>query len=87
MINFEKYNQENPQIYTEFKRLTNMLVSRGYKRVGSRQILEAIRWQTMISGNDDFKINNNYGAYYSRLFEKDYPWLEGIFEKRSLKIK
>jgi hypothetical protein len=40
----------------------------------------------MISGNDQFKVNNNYSADYARLFEKDFPQYAGIFMKRLMKF-
>lgn len=84
---FKKYHEENPQIYAEFKKITFQLIGRNYKRLGASLILEVIRYQTMISGNDQYKINNNYKAGYSRLFEKDFPQYEGIFLKRMIRFE
>lgn len=84
---FKLYHAENPKIYEAFRRLAFQLVDRGYNRIGARQILEVIRWETMVSGNDQYKINNNYSADYARLFEKDHPQFVGIFMKRLLKYQ
>lgn len=84
---FKKYNEENPQIYAEFRKIAFQLIGRNYKRIGARQILEVIRYHTMISGNDQFKVNNNYSADYARLFEKDFPQYGGIFMKRLMKFQ
>jgi hypothetical protein len=84
---FRKYNEENPQIYTEFRKIAFQLIGRNYKRIGARQILEVIRYHTMISGNDQFKVNNNYSADYARLFERDFPQYAGIFMKRLMKFQ
>ncbi len=84
---FKKYHEENPQIYDEFKRLAFKLINRGYKRIGARQLFEVIRYDTMITGNDGFKINNSYTSDYSRFFERDNPKYEGYFTKRLCKIE
>jgi len=87
MKSFKKYHEESPQIYTEFKRLAFQLINRGYKHIGAKQIFEVIRWQTMVSGSDEFKCNNSYTSDYARLFEKDFPLYAGIFRKRLVRIK
>lgn len=87
MKSFKQYDQENPQIYQEFKRLSRMLISRGYTHIGARQIFEVIRWETMISGNDGFKVNNSYTSDYARKFENDFPQYVGIFRKRLCKFR
>jgi len=87
MKNFEKYHNENPQIYNEFKSLAKVLISRNYKRIGAKQIFEYIRFQTMIGGNDRFKINNSYSSDYVRLFEQEHPYWNNYFEKRICKSK
>ena len=85
-ISFKKYHEDNPQIYEEFKKLAYQLIKRGYRRLGSKQIFEVIRWQTMVSGNDGFKVNNNYTSDYARLFESDHPHYAGYFSKRLCKV-
>jgi hypothetical protein len=84
---FKQYHQENPKIYEAFKRFAFQLIDRGYNKIGARQILEVIRWETMVTGNDQYKINNNYSGDYARLFEKDHPHCNGIFMKRLLKYQ
>jgi hypothetical protein len=87
MKNFQKYHAENPHIYNEFKSLANLLISRNYKHIGAKQIIEYIRFNTMITGNDRYKINNSYTSDYARLFEEEHPYLIGYFEKRICKSK
>lgn len=86
MKSFAIYNQENPQIYQEFKKITFQFIQRGYKRIGSKMICEIIRYQTMIQGDGIYKVNNVYTADYAREFEKDYPEYKGIFSKRLCRI-
>lgn len=85
MKTFPKYDQENPQVYEGFKKVAFNLINRGYKRLSSKFICEIVRYQTMISGNDGFKINNSYTADYARKFEKENPQFAGYFSKRFVK--
>ena len=87
MKNFQKYHEENKHIYEEFKKLAKMLISRNYKRIGAKQIFEYIRFQTMIIGNDGWKLNNSYTSDYARLFGEEYPHWSGYFQKRVCKSK
>lgn len=82
---FKQYHNECPQIYVEFKRLAFQLINRGYVRLGAKQIFEVIRWQTMVSGNDQYKLNNNFTSDYARMFELDHPIYVGYFTKRLCK--
>lgn len=87
MKSFLQYDRENPQIYQEFCRIAKILIKRGKKHIGAKQVCEIIRWETLISGNDEYKINNNYTSGYARKFEKEHPEYEGIFRKRHCKFQ
>lgn len=87
MLTFAQYHARNPQIYEEFKRFTFELISAGHRRLGSKQIIERIRWETMITTDGIYKVNNNYTVDYAYLFEHDYPGYAGIFAHRLRKSK
>lgn len=80
---FNEYHANNPEIFAEFCRLTLAAIERGHRRIGAQMILEVMRWKTPVSGSDGFKVNNNYGAYYSRMFEAKYPTHKGLFRFRA----
>jgi hypothetical protein len=82
-IKFATYHAENPSIYEAFKKFTFQVIQKR-KRFGARSIMERIRWDTVIEGNDAFKINDNYTAYYVRLFDKDFPEHIDFFRKRAI---
>jgi hypothetical protein len=88
-INFEdqfcQYDAENPQVYDKFKMMTLQTIGKGFKNYGAKGIVELIRWHTGVSGNDQFKINNNYTAFYARKFENEFPASNGFFRKRNSK--
>lgn len=87
MKTFKQYNQGNPQIYQEFEKIAFQLIRRGYKRLSSKFICEIVRYNSMISGNDGFKINNSYTADYARLFEMTNKQYFGYFSKRLLTLR
>lgn len=87
MKTFKQYHQENPLIYQEYKKVAYNLINRGYKRLSSKFIFEIVRYNTNVSGNDGFKINNIYTADYARMFEHDHPQFLGYFSKRLVKFK
>ena len=82
---FPPYHNDNPHIYTAFKKYTLEAINRGYKNFSAEFIFNIIRWETGISGNDKFKINNNYKAFYSRLFMNDNKQYNGFFRIRRSK--
>ena len=82
---FCAYHEENPHIYESFK--SHALRAIGTKQnFGAKAIFEIIRWNSAISGNDGFKVNNNYTSFYARLFELEHPQHEGFFRKRKSKF-
>ena len=83
----ELYHQENPEIYKTFVQFTFQVISSRRKYFGSQAIIERIRWYHAVESiSDDFKINNDMAAFYSRLFEKNYPEYKGFFRKRMSKL-
>ena len=82
---FREYHEDNPHVYGAFCRAALALIGAGRTHYGAKAIFEKIRFDSIISGNDDFKINNNYVSRYSRMFERDYPEHAGFFRKRELK--
>jgi len=80
-----KYHKENPQVWEKFKEFTLRTIEKGFTHYGSKGIFELIRWHTGTTGNDGFKVNNNYTPFYVRLFERTYPQHKGFFRKRKSK--
>ena len=84
---FDRYHQDNPQVYEAFKRLTFQLINAGRENFSASAVVERIRWGVSIGeyGPDDFKINNNYRAFYARLFHVEHPQHDGFFRTRKQK--
>lgn len=82
---FERYHKENPEICDQFKEATFALIKVGRKHFSADAILHSIRFNTVLRGGTDFKINNNYSSMYSRLFTANFPEHKDFFEQRKLK--
>ena len=80
--NFEKYDEENPQIYFLFKQFA--LQAAQYRtRYSAKSIFHRIRWETMVTAKDsEFKIDDGWISHYARKFMNEYPQLSNFFETR-----
>lgn len=79
---FEIYHAENPHVYVLFRKYAKMAKDRGYTRFSSKAIFERLRWHyAMETQGDEFKLNNNYTAFYARELSKE-PEFNGFFELR-----
>lgn len=83
---FQKFHSDNPLIYALFNKEVFRAIGNGKKKLSARTIIEFIRWNIFVETVDDrdYKINNNHIAYYARLFMKEHPEHEGLFELRSI---
>lgn len=85
MINFKKYDEENPQIWEAFIKFAKQAKARGFKNYSSKGIFEIIRWHTAVSGNEEYKLSNNYTPDYARKMMAKYPEFEGFFRLKKIK--
>lgn len=78
------FHKDNPAVETLFTKYAMDLIHRGRGKFSHGTIIERIRWEALIStSNLDFKINQNFGAFYARLFEHKNPEHKGVFERRT----
>ena len=85
MIDFASYDKENQAIWGLFVKYAIEAKEKGFKNYSAKGIFEIIRWHTGVSGNDGFKLNNNYHADYARKMMRMYPNFQGFFRTRTLK--
>ena len=84
---FPQYHKDNPHIYEAFKHHTHLAISRGFKNFSAEFVFNILRWETGISAkHDPYKINNNYKAFYSRMFMNEYPEYANFFRVRKSKF-
>ncbi len=83
---FEQFHKDNPKVYRELVSLAHQAKERGRSKIGMRMLYEVVRWNRYLRTTDkDYKLNNDYCAFYARKIVDDYPELEGLFELRNLK--
>jgi len=82
-IAFARHHEENPGVWELFQRFTLEAIRAGRAHFGAKAIMERMRWFTDIeSRGDAFKVNNNFAAFYARMFEQEFPQHAGFFRKR-----
>ena len=79
--NFEEFHKNNPEIYNLFVKFTNMATQRK-KYYSAKAIFHRIRWESMISGEGDYKIDDGWISHYARKFMDDFPQHSGFFQTR-----
>lgn len=81
---FVEFFQANPSVWRLFKQFTFDAINAGRENYSSNAIFERIRWHVDIDINTpgELKLNNNFRAYYARLFHLAYPKHSGFFRNR-----
>jgi hypothetical protein len=81
-----EWHRDNPHVYELFKAFTFQAIDRGHKRLSAWLVVNRIRWETAVETNGgDFKISNDFIAYYARLFMEEHPEFRGFFRTKPLK--
>lgn len=87
-MKFEEFHANNPHVYKLIMRFIGEAKRRGFKHYTIKGIFERVRWhmniETYATGNDEFKLNNNFTSRYVRLIEQRHPELTGFFRTREL---
>lgn len=72
---FLVYHKAKPEVWQHFERFALSVWESGRKKYGAKGIMERVRWHVEIESNnkEDFKVQNNFTAYYARIFLIKYP--------------
>lgn len=81
---FTEFHRNNPGVYQALVRLAReWIASTGQHKLGIKALYERARWEIVITtGATDFKLNNDYTAYYARLIMTQEPDLADMFNLR-----
>lgn len=83
---FTEFDNRNPEIWQMFCEFSFQLINLGFQRYSADAILHRVRWETAVRGvRDQYKINNNYSAFYARKFRETHPRYAAFFEMRRSK--
>lgn len=89
---FWNFHHANPHVYQLLVKFARQWRgARGIEaKLGIKALFERVRWETGIrrhkEGDKEFKLNNNYTAYYARLIMQQNPGLHNIFQLRKQRI-
>jgi len=80
----EKYHMEHPEVWDLFDEFTRERILKGYEHYSVNAIFERIRWESPAGadGTSQFKIGNNFRAFYARQWMKENPKYHGFFRTR-----
>lgn len=71
---FVAFHDANPTIWELYQKFALQLVGAGRKRYSSLAIMMRIRWHVEVeTKGDSVKINNDFAAYYARMFAAKFP--------------
>jgi hypothetical protein len=83
---WERYHADNPHVWATFRTFTFQLINAGREHGAVMMIVQRMRWESAVRAGADeenhFKINNNHGPFYGRLFEDTFSEHEGFFRTR-----
>ena len=74
----------SPEVWRQFERFALEVCTKG-RAIGSKAIIERVRWEAEVENNEEWKVNNNWAPYYARVFEFKHPRFSGFFQKKKLK--
>lgn len=80
---FRAFHVAHPDVWTQFKQVALQLIGRGYKHYSADGVGHIVRFNlsTSTDGHEP-KINNNYIAYYARLWRAHFPQHADFFKTR-----
>ena len=86
---FEAFHKANPQVYRMLRDMALSEVRNGYRRGSMKMLYETLRFHSRadITSRDEYRLNNNYTALYSRMLMESDPRLEGFFELRKRRAR
>lgn len=83
---FNEFHTAHPEVWTLFVRFSHEVMAAGHQHYSADAVLHRVRWEADIGfcqDADGFRINNNYSAFYARLFHREYPQHDGFFRTRT----
>lgn len=81
---FRFFDDGNPIVYHELRRLARVWVKGGHGKLGIRVLWERLRWELTVEVRtpEPVVLNNDFTALYARKLMAHEPELDGLFETR-----
>jgi cytochrome b len=82
---FDEWHKSNLGIWEYFQRFSFEAMHHGHKKISHWLIINRIRWEVFIvTTGKDFKISNDFIAFYARLWQKTYPQHKTLFNTKRM---
>lgn len=85
---FKEHIDRHPDVERAVLDASRRIKATGRAHYGIKAIFEALRFHSIVSGQDDadsFKLNNNLTSRYARFLMRRHRELDGFFELRELR--
>ena len=80
-----EWHKENPKVWEYFEKFSLEAIERGRAKVSHWLIINRIRWEVYFeTTGDDFKISNDFIAFYARLWKARYPQYKDLFTTKKM---
>jgi len=80
------FHYHNQGVYTLFKYFANEMIRKGVVKSSPWLIINRIRWEVALKTvGSEYKLPNEFIAYYSRLFMRDHPEHGKFFNTKPIK--
>jgi len=82
---FNKFDAANPAFWKAWCNRCQVAIQKRYSTYGAQKCMEEARWdwKLITVSEDDFKINNNFAAYYARKWLVLHPEHPEFFKLRA----
>lgn len=70
---FLYYHKANPEMFEAYLKYAREADNNTAGILSISMITERIRWETLVCGTGEFKVQNSFRAYYTRLLIWKYP--------------
>ena len=80
-----EFDAAHPEVWRMFVKLTLDRIDKGFAHYSADAIFHRIRWEMALPIYElgkEFKLNDNYTAFYARAFMRMYPKHDGFFRTR-----
>ena len=80
-----EWHEKNPEVWKMFERFAFEAIMNGHEKISHWLIINRIRWETsIVTKGGDFKISNDYIAFYARLWKETYPQYDKLFNTKKM---
>lgn len=84
---FMEFHAANPHVWKLVEKYTLMLIERGFAHHSINAVFERVRWDINVDtkSEEGVKLNNDYRAHYTRLWNEVHPEHAGFFRTRRMR--